>query len=166
MYPWFRLAEIYLIYAEASLEYNNDVTTCAEYINKIRDRTDVHMPHISSSLPVEEMREKLIQERRIEYAFENQRYFDLRRWKLAEKYENMMTYAIKGIRHDNGTAALQDDRIEWKIAKKGINGEPDFSDCLEKFTTRKFLPQHYLMPIPRNEYAKSEGVIVQNPFYD
>ncbi|SCD19241.1 SusD domain-containing protein [Proteiniphilum saccharofermentans] len=166
MYPWFRLAEIYLIYAEASLEYNSDVATCAEYINKIRDRADVMMPHVSSSLSVEEMREKLIQERRIEYAFEDQRYFDLRRWKLAEKYENIMTYAIKGIRHDNGTADLQDDRIEWKIAKKGTDGEPDYSECLEKFTVRKFLPQHYLMPIPRNEYTKSEGVIVQNPFYD
>lgn len=166
MYPWFRLAEIYLIYAEASLEYNGDVGTCAEYINKIRDRADVRMPHVSSSLSVEKMREKLIQERRIEFAFENQRYFDLRRWKLAEKYENIMTYGIKGIRHDNGTADLKDDQIEWKIAKKGTNGEPDYSDCLPKFTVRKFLPQHYLMPIPRNEYIKSEGKIVQNPYYN
>jgi|AGTN01.1.fsa_nt_gi SusD family. len=166
MYPWFRLAEIYLIYAEASLEYNDDVITCAEYINKIRDRADVRMPHISTSLSVEEMREKLIQERRIEFAFEDQRYFDLRRWKLAEKYENIMTYAIKGIRYDNGTADLEDDRISWKIAKKGNNEEPDYGDCRALFITRKFLPQHYLMPIPRNEYTKSEGVIVQNPYYD
>lgn len=166
MYPWFRLAEIYLIYAEASLEYNGDVATCAEYINKIRDRADVRMPHVSSSLSVEEMREKLIQERRIEFAFENQRYFDLRRWKLAEKYENIMTYGIRGIRHDNGTADLQDDQIDWKIAKKGNNGEPDYSDCRPKHSIRKFLPQHHLMPIPRNEYIKSEGKIVQNPYYN
>ena len=166
MYPWFRLAEIYLIYAEASLEYDADVIVCAEYINKIRDRADVQMPHVSASLSIEEMREKLIRERRIEFAFENQRYFDLRRWKIAEKWENMMVYGIKGIRHDNGTMDLDDDRIEWKIAVKGDDGNPDYSNCLAKFANRKFLPQHYLMPIPRNEYTKSEGMIVQNPHYD
>ena len=166
MYPWFRLPEIYLIYAEANLEYNGNVTVCAEYINKIRDRADVRMPHVPNSLSVDAMREKLIQERRIEFAFENQRYFDLRRWKLAEIYESVMIYGIRGIRHDNGTADLSDDRIDWKIAKKGNGGKPDFSNCLPKFGARVFLPQHYLMPIPRDEYTKSEGVIVQNPHYD
>lgn len=166
MYPWFRLAEIYLIYAEASLEYNGDVATCAEYINKIRNRADVHMPPVSKSLSVGEMRKKLIQERRIEFAFEDQRYFDLRRWKLAEIYENIMVYGISGIRHDDNT-------ITWGIAKAGPNGEPDYSPskipgkgCRELLSHKDFYKKHYLMPIPRNEYIKSEGVIVQNPYYD
>ncbi|KAA6300957.1 MAG: RagB/SusD family nutrient uptake outer membrane protein [Candidatus Ordinivivax streblomastigis] len=159
MYPWFRLAEIYLIYAEAALEYNDDVTTCAEYINKIRDRADVRMPNVSSSLSVVEMRKKLIQERRIEYAFENQRYFDVRRWKLAPIYENTQGWVISGVRHD-------DNSIAWNIAKKGANGEPDFSDCRSVLAYRNFYLKHYLMPIPREEITKSGGVIVQNPYYD
>jgi hypothetical protein len=169
MYPWFRLAEFYLIYAEASLELNDDVVTCAEYINKIRDRADVMMPHVSSSLSVSEMRAKLVQERRIEFAFEDKRFFDLRRWKLASKYENIMLHGISGFRHDDNT-------ITWAIAKQGVNGEPDFSDCRMDnkgenggngmFTVRNFYRKHYLQPIPRNEFTKAQGTIVQNPYYD
>lgn len=159
MYPWFRLAEIYLIYAEACLEYNDDVATCAEYINKVRDRADVMMPHVSASLSVADMREKLVQERRIELAFENHRYFDLRRWKIADVYEGRMIYGISGERGD-------DNSIIWHIATKGANGEADFSDCRSLLSARVFLPQFYLMAIPRNEYNKSAGVIVQNPYYN
>ena len=158
MYPWFRLAEIYLIYAEAALEYNDDVAACAEYINKVRDRADVQMPHVSNTLSVADMRQKLIQERRIELAFENQRYFDLRRWLLAPIYEGSMIYGITAVRYD-------DNSIQWNIAKAGTNGAPDFSDCREMLAYRNFGPQHYLMPIPSDEVLKSLNLIVQNPDY-
>ena len=158
MYPWFRMAEIYLIYAEAALEFNGDVAACAEYINKIRDRADVKMPLIPNNLTEDEMRKKLIQERRIELAFENHRYFDVRRWKLAPIYEGAMLYGIRGFRSDNNT-------ITWNVAKAGPNGEPDFSDCRAMFTHRNFFPQHYLMPIPSSEVRKSLDLIVQNPHY-
>jgi len=31
---------------------------------------------------------------------------------------------------------------------------------------RKFLPQHYLLPIPRSEIIKSNNTLTQNPFYN
>jgi hypothetical protein len=166
MYPWFRLAEIYLIYAEACLEYNDDVAACAEYLNKVRDRADVMMPHIPASLSIDQMRKKVIQERRIELAFENFRYFDLRRWKIAMDYENRPVYRISGERRDDNT-------IIWHIAKpKAIpDGEPDYSDSQDLYgsvfpdATKRMLNEHYLVPIPRNEWEKSKGKIVQNPGY-
>jgi hypothetical protein len=158
MYPWFRLAEIYLIYAEAALEYNGDVGTCTEYINKVRDRADVMMPHVNP-ISVDDARAKLIQERRIELAFEDHRYFDLRRWKIATIYENKMIYGISAKRYDN-------DSIAWSLPQKGTNGEPDFSACKSMLAYRDFFLKHYLLPIPRTEVTKSSGMIVQNPYYD
>ena len=164
MYPWFRLAEIFLIYAEASLEYNDDIATCTEYINKIRDREDVKMPHVNP-LTVDAAREKLIQERRIELAFENHRYYDLRRWKLSPIYDIQPAYGITGVRHDNQTQTGDDDYIVWGIAKKGANGTPDFSDCRIVDNTRVFVDKMYFLPIPQPEINKTEGLIVQNPGY-
>jgi len=166
MYPWFRLAEVYLNYAEAALEYNDDVATCAEYINKVRSRVDVQMPPVAANLSVAEMRKKIVQERRIELAFENFRYFDLRRLKIAMDYENRPVYRISGERHD-------DNSITWHIAKpKAVpDGEPDYSDSEDLYGSafvgayKRMLPQHYLVPIPRNEWEKSEGKIIQNPGY-
>jgi len=158
MYPWFRLAEIYLIYAEAALEYNDDVAACAEYINKIRDRADVKMPFVDDHLSPADMRKKLIQERRIELAFENHRYFDLRRWKLAPIYEGSMIYGITALKYEDGS-------VTYNIAKPGANGAPDFSAARAMLAYRNFEPQHYLMPVPSDEVRKSEGLIVQNPNY-
>ncbi|MDR1937152.1 MAG: RagB/SusD family nutrient uptake outer membrane protein [Tannerellaceae bacterium] len=161
MYPWFRLAEIYLIYAEASLECG-DPRTCGVYINKIRARADVNMPPVDESLGKEAMKEKLIQERRIEFAFENQRYFDLRRWKLAEIYENLPTYGISAARHD-------DNSITWEIAHLE-NGKVIYNQNRDMFGGsmggRNFYLEHYLMPVPRNEWQKAQGSLVQNPYYD
>jgi hypothetical protein len=70
-----------------------------------------------------------------------------------------MLWAISGQRHD-------DNSIDWKIAKKGTNGEPDFSACRAILAYRNFYLKHYLMPIPREEITKSGGIIVQNPYYD
>lgn len=97
LYPWFRLAEFYLNYAEAAYKTNNE-DICREYINKVRSRKDVNMPAVTES--GEALWDRLVNERRVELAFENFRYFDVRRWKTAEFYETvpiagMQTMLIK-----------------------------------------------------------------------
>jgi hypothetical protein len=86
VYPWFRLAEMYLNYAECAY-MTGDETTCRTYINKVRHRADVMMPDVTESGT--SLFDRLVNERRIELAFETFRYFDLRRWKLAPQYENV-----------------------------------------------------------------------------
>ncbi len=87
----FRLAEIYLNYAEAKFELG-DEAKCREYINKVRAR--VGMPDIPATVTGEALRERLYNERRIELAFENHRFFDIRRWKIANVVENRPIYGM------------------------------------------------------------------------
>jgi hypothetical protein len=84
-WPHFRLAEIYLNYAEAKFELG-DEATCRDYISKVRAR--VGMPAIPASVTGEALRQRLYNERRIELAFESHRFFDIRRWKIANIIEN------------------------------------------------------------------------------
>jgi hypothetical protein len=77
-WPMFRLGEIYLNYAEAQLELGNEAVA-REYISKVRARPSVDLPPIPASVTGEALRERLINERRIELAFEGHRFFDIRR---------------------------------------------------------------------------------------
>lgn len=85
-FPWFRLAEMYLNYAECAFK-TGDENLCREYINKVRQRKDVMMPPVTEKGKA--LWDRLVNERRIELAFEAFRYFDVRRWKTAQFYENV-----------------------------------------------------------------------------
>jgi len=90
-WPHFRLAEIYLNYAEAKFELG-DEATCRQYINKVRARAGV--PDIPATVTGEALRQRLYNERRIELAFENHRFFDIRRWKIANIIENRPIFGM------------------------------------------------------------------------
>jgi starch-binding outer membrane protein, SusD/RagB family len=102
-WPYFRLAEIYLNYAEAKFELG-DEATCRQYINKVRARSSVNMPPIPDNVTGEALRQRLYNERRIELAFESHRFFDIRRWKIANVIENRPIYGMD-IFKDPGTGA-------------------------------------------------------------
>ena len=97
-FPIIRLADLYLMYAEALNECK--VTPDAEvyeYIDLVRERTGLegvveswNKYAINPSKPStkEGMREIIQRERMIELAFEGSRFWDLRRWKLAKDYMN------------------------------------------------------------------------------
>lgn len=140
--PWifFRLSEFYLNYAEAQYYLGNE-EECRKAINKIRGRQGVEMPAVTESGT--KLLEKLRNERRIELVFENHRYFDLRRWLIAETYENINAKGVEIIKKSDGSFTYNPITV------------------LE----RHFYPQHYLLPIPRTEIVKSKGVLVQNPYY-
>ena len=83
--PLIRMAELYLNYAEAYVEYHGTLAGQAlQYMNDIRDRVGV--PRIDDAwkgIPGKDYREIIRQERTIELMFEGHRYFDARRWKIA-----------------------------------------------------------------------------------
>ena len=79
-WPHFRLAEIYLNFAEAKFELG-DEDACRKYISMVRAR--VGMPAIPASVTGDQLRARLYNERRIELAFEGHRFWDIRRWKMA-----------------------------------------------------------------------------------
>ena len=102
LYPWFRLGEIYLNLAECAymLGYEDE---CRTYINKVRQRADVMMPEVTET--GEALWDRVVNERRIELAFEFIRYFDLRRWKTAEFYENIPFAGMRTMILKNGAQA-------------------------------------------------------------
>ncbi len=90
-WPHFRLAEIFLNYAEAKFELG-DEAKCREFINKVRTR--VGMPPIPATVTGQALKDRLYNERRIELAFENHRFFDIRRWKIANVIEDRPIYGM------------------------------------------------------------------------
>ncbi|WP_262246396.1 RagB/SusD family nutrient uptake outer membrane protein [Parapedobacter soli] len=74
-FPRFRFAEAVLIAAEAAMELGQQ-SAAVGYINQVRDRAGIQ-PLTSVTL------DDIIQERRVEFAFENHRYWDLKRFRRA-----------------------------------------------------------------------------------
>jgi hypothetical protein len=139
--PWtyIRYAEVLLNYAEA--KYNlGDEATCREYINKIRSRPSVNMPPVTESGAA--LLARLQNERRIELAFEEHRWFDVRRWKIAPQVLNVPGKRM-AITKDN-------------------TGKKTYT--VVEFQPRAFFEKNYLVPIPQYEIAKNPK-LVQNPGY-
>lgn len=87
----FRLAEMYLNYAEAMNEAYGPSDahgygmTALEAVNMIRRRRSVEMPAIPATVSQDDLRLRIRNERRVELAFEGHRMFDVRRWMIAEE---------------------------------------------------------------------------------
>jgi len=85
-----RYAEVLLNFAEATNEVQGPIAAVYEAINEVRARPGVDMPPLPAGLSKEQMRSRIWNERRVEFAFEGMRYRDIRRWKLAETYINTL----------------------------------------------------------------------------
>jgi len=139
--PWifFRYAEVLLNYAEAKFELG-DEATARQYLNMIRARESVEMPAVTDS--GEQLRKRIQNERRVEFAFEEHRFFDVRRWKIANITENK-------------------DLQGMNIQKSGNTKTYTISRVID----RVFNDANYLVPFPRAEIDKSIGSLTQNPGY-
>ena len=90
-----RLADIYLMYAEALNEL--DLTAEAyEWINRVRERPSVNLPKLENSTVFtgigtdkEKMRRQIMHERVCELSSESWRWFDLERWGMFDTEENI-----------------------------------------------------------------------------
>jgi starch-binding outer membrane protein, SusD/RagB family len=138
-----RLANIYLDYAEALNESDPGNPDILTYLNLIRQRADVPVFGTgTNALPVpadqNAMRTALHNERRVELAFENVRYFDTRRWKVAPQTDAGAFYGMN--MYADGAAFYQKTQLE----------------------TRVFYARDYFFPIPNNEILK-DNLMVQNP---
>lgn len=144
-FPLFRLSEMYLNYAEAQYHLGNE-DLAREYINKIRDREGVKMPPVTAS--GEELLNKIYHERMIELAFEGHRYFDVRRWKIAEKTETTHIMGHEIIKNNDGTFTYN----RYKLTQDSRKNE--WKDAF------------YRLPIAFSEIQKSNNSLEQNPGYE
>ena len=130
----FRLGEIYLDYAEAVFNATgsaNDATyglTANEAINKLRGRKDIQMPEFTED--GEAWVARYERERMVELAFENHRFWDVRRWKKGAQY-------FRAIQVANISANLQLTRST---------------------VTRQWDDKYYFYPIPMTELKKNPNL--------
>lgn len=154
-YPYMRLPELYLSYAEALNEVSPGHGDIAANLNKLRARAG--MPNVPS-LGQDEMRELIRNERTIELIFEDQRFFDVKRWKIADQTIGGTKYGIHRINEDDVANGLTDENGvayefgDYMVKECPANRQRIWNDRL------------YLMPFPRYEINKGKG-LVQNPGY-
>ena len=127
--PLFRLAEIYLNYAEALNECDPTNPDIALYLNKVRNRAS--LPNVSA-LSQEQMRAVIQHERRVELAFEEHRSWDVRRWKIAS---STLGAPLMGV----------------QIERKPLGG---YTYMPVKVEQRVFQHKMYWYPIPQSEVLK------------
>lgn len=144
----FRLADFYLLYAEFLNEVEPTNPDILMYINKVRERAGI--PNLEVSYPdvvgnQQKLREAIRRERRVELATEGQRYFDVRRWMIAENPvgEGGQSGSFTGMN-------MATDNKEEFFQRK-------------EYEVRVFRKEMYLYPIPFAEIQKSRNVLVQNP---
>ena len=152
-YPWpmVRLSELYLNYAEALNEFSGPSIDVYEALNVIRVRAGIPTVQdawsnttfaatLNKHTSKEGLRDIIQQERMIELAFEGHRYYDVRRWKLAEEY---FTTPIKGWSVDEETEANYYQLMD--VSQRSFNS-----------------PRDYLQPISFTELSRNPNLI-QNP---
>lgn len=132
----YRLAEVYLNYAEAQAELGNDAEA-RTYLNKVASRA--LLPAITAS--GDELKEAIKRERRVELAFEGHSFFDERRWMV----EDHLGMDVRGLR--------------WTT-------QVDGSQTHEEYTvvTRPWFPRMYYLPIPQSEIDRT-AALIQNDGY-
>ncbi len=141
----FRLAEFYLDYAEAALNYTGSgyvaptglPLTAAQALNVVRTRAK--QPDIAKGLSFDAFKKKYENERFVELAFEGHRFFDLRRWKEAPEYLKTIR-GMKITRQDDGTMKYEEQTID----------------------TRTWNDKWYLFPLPQKDvlncnYKQNDG---------
>lgn len=140
----YRYAETLLTYAESMVNAFNDVNyTDGTYtysalwaINEVRKNAD--MPSLSS-MGTEEFMERLYNEWRVEFAFEDHRFWDVRRWRIADSTQREL-YGVKIEKETNGTLSFYKNLYETRTWK----------ECM------------YLYPIPQSELYKNANLNPQN----
>ena len=111
-FPIFRVAEVMLNYAEALNEYSGPVAAVYNTLITIRKRAGIAAGSdgkygLSATLTQAQMRTVIQTERRVEMAFEEQRYWDLRRWKIAETALNKNLSGMMVTKNTNATFSYQ-----------------------------------------------------------
>ncbi|TKG89593.1 RagB/SusD family nutrient uptake outer membrane protein [Puteibacter caeruleilacunae] len=148
-WPVIRLADLYLMYAEALNEVSGPGANVYEWIDKVRERAAI--PHVQEAWSAhaknpgkvsdqDGLREIIHHERMIELVFEGHRFWDLRRWKRAQEFMN--NRFVKG----------------WNV----YAGQAENYYQINNIYQQTFEAKDYLWPIPLTNILYNPK-LVQNP---
>ena len=154
-WPYFRYTEAMFNYAEALIELGDDATA-RQWLNKIRFRAG--MPALTES--GDALRVRYRNERRIEMAYEEQRFFDARRWMIASNTLGRKTTFInvEGTLKPGASAPIPYRKDKTKFNYSYI---PVVNNDLEN---RTWNDKMYFRPITLGETQRN-NLLVQNPGY-
>jgi hypothetical protein len=144
-WPLIRYAEMLLNYAEAINEAGQPQLAYPKLI-ELRSRAGIdpgtnNLYGLKANMTIAEMRDVIQNERRIELAFEDHRWVDIRRWKIAMVTNNQFNKIMRITRASNGTYTYNRE---------------------ESVRRHNFRPEMYLLPIMNDEIRKMPAM-VQNP---
>jgi len=145
-YNIIRYAEILLNYVEALNEVNKDNADIITYLKQIRQRAGINAGTdgrygLPTTFTQSEMREIIRNERRIELAFEEHRFWDIRRWKTAEIVMNQPVKGVVITKQADGTLMFTKTNVRSQV-----------------FDASRM----YWYPIPRSEMV-ANSALTQNP---
>lgn len=135
---YIRYAEVLLNYAEAQNEASGPDANVYNAINLVRQRAG--QPALSG-LSQNDLRDRIRNERRVELAFEEHRFWDVRRWKLGATYFNAPVNKMH-------------------VRKSGNT----FNYTIEQLENRTYKETYNVLPIPQTEIDRNPK-LVQNPGY-
>ena len=138
---FFRYGEVLLNYAEALNESDGPVADVYAAVNQIRVRAG--MPALPTGLTKEAMRQRIRNERAVELAFEEFRWWDILRWKIGTEIIPKTVYGMN--------------------VERTATGFTYTPIALSAVYQRVFQDHMHRYPIPRNEIFKSNGILKQNP---
>ncbi|WP_325529356.1 RagB/SusD family nutrient uptake outer membrane protein [Chitinophaga sp.] len=144
--PWmvFRYGEVLLNYAEAAMELNR-TGDALNAVNEIRKRAGIAL---RTTVTIGDIRH----ERRVELAFENHRWWDMRRWRIADQVM------------DNTKFHVLYPWLMWKPNTPLANMDYTFEVSEAPRVGRTFPPKLYYEMIPKDQINRNSN-LVQNPLY-
>ena len=171
-----RYPHVLLMYAEACIELNTIDGLTLQYINMVRaraykvDYTQTNRYPAVTTTDQTELRRILRNERRVEFAWEGRRYFDLMRWGWFEK---AFSHNYYGLPNDEATLTAMENDGNWFWAMTPEIDEDGFADFsalaaagyCRQYGERMYDPKIELWPIPYEEVALSGGKLTQNEGY-
>ncbi len=175
-YPIIRLAEVYLMYAEALYELNGAITDAQldASINLLRDRAGV--AHLSNALVSAglDMLTEIRRERTIELYQEGKRFDDLKRWGILETSLNPSrlgmvvgdgtTYVTDFKNGSGATGAYVPTSYVW--GEEAVQTPKGLLNCVvvDSYKNHSVAKKHYLYPIPTTQINLNKNLL-QNPGY-
>lgn len=176
-FPIIRLAEVYLIYAEATFEANGSITDAQldASINKLRDRAGV--AHLTNALVAANglnMLNEIRRERTVELYHEGFRFDDLKRWGIAETELNKSICGeVVGdasyptaFRTSSGDATSYYTPSVYVWGEEAVPTAAGVQKCIviDGKSNRDFTKKDYLWPIPQDQISLNPN-LKQNPGY-
>jgi len=146
-YIYFRYTEVVLGYAEAQNEAVGPDASVYAAVNAVRARSS--QPPLTPGMTQAEMRDAIRHERRVEFCYENKRFLDLIRWRIAHVVMNQPLHGMK----ISNTVPANNSGV-WKYEPVLLGGGRGHI----------FANKQYIHPIPQPVIAQNTK-LKQNPGY-